>query len=209
MSRLKDNPGLWKQFVPIAFHVDYWDRLGWRDRFSSQRWTERQRRYASLWQSESVYTPAVVVNGREQRGLPGASLSQPNEKQAGVLDVTTSDGKNFSDRVSTGERKWIRLGGAPRAARLRHFKQRPRGRKQRPQFAARFRCARSARRDNEIRKRNAARAPDDGRDGRNRGAQSRRCLDQRPRSARAGAGDRRLVALRRRKERFLLRRGHD
>ena len=101
MSRLKDSPGLWKQFVPIAFHVDYWDRLGWRDRFSSQRWTERQRRYASLWQSESVYTPAVVVNGREQRGLPGASLSQPNEKQAGVLDVTTSDGKNFSDRVST------------------------------------------------------------------------------------------------------------
>ena len=100
MSRLKDSPGLWKQFVPIAFHVDYWDRLGWRDRFSSQQWTERQRRYASLWQSESVYTPAVVVNGREQRNWSGASLSQPNEKQAGVLDVTTSDGKNFRDRVS-------------------------------------------------------------------------------------------------------------
>ena len=92
MSRLKDSPGLWKQFVPIAFHVDYWDRLGWRDRFSSTRWTERQRRYASLWESESVYTPAVVVNGREQRGLPGASFSWPNEKQAGVLNVTTSDG---------------------------------------------------------------------------------------------------------------------
>ena len=96
LSRLKDNSGLWKQFVPIAFHVDYWDRLGWRDRFSSQRWTERQRRYASLWQSESVYTPAVVVNGREQHGLPGTNLSQLNEKQPGILDVTTSDGKNFS-----------------------------------------------------------------------------------------------------------------
>ena len=96
LSRLKDNSGLWKQFVPIAFHVDYWDRLGWRDRFSSQRWTERQRRYASLWQSESVYTPAVVVNGREQHGLPEANLSPPNEKRPGVLDVTTSDGKNFS-----------------------------------------------------------------------------------------------------------------
>ena len=82
--------------MPIAFHVDYWDRLGWRDRFSSTRWTERQRRYASLWESESVYTPAVVVNGREQRGLPGTNLSQPNEKQAGVLNVTTSDGKNFA-----------------------------------------------------------------------------------------------------------------
>ena len=37
LSRLKEEPGLWKNFVPIAFHVDYWDRLGWRDRFSSPR----------------------------------------------------------------------------------------------------------------------------------------------------------------------------
>ena len=96
LSRQKDNPGLWKQFVPVAFHVDYWDRLGWRDRFSSKEWTERQRRYAALWGSESVYTPAVVVNGREQRGWSGASLSQPSEKQPGILAATTSDGKTFA-----------------------------------------------------------------------------------------------------------------
>ncbi|MGH9808986.1 MAG: DUF1223 domain-containing protein [Terriglobia bacterium] len=96
MSRLKDDPGLWKQFVPIAFHVDYWDRLGWRDRFSSKDWTERQRRYAALWSSESVYTPAVVVNGREQRDWSTSDLSQPNDKSVGVLRATTSDGRNFS-----------------------------------------------------------------------------------------------------------------
>jgi hypothetical protein len=96
LSRLKDNPGLWKQFVPLAFHVDYWDRLGWRDRFSSKRWTERQSRYAALWHSESVYTPAVVVNGREQRAWPVTNLSQPNDKQAGLLRVTTNDGKKFA-----------------------------------------------------------------------------------------------------------------
>ncbi len=96
LSRLKDNAGLWKQFVPVAFHVDYWDRLGWRDRFSSKQWTERQSRYAALWRSESVYTPAVVVNGREQRGWSGASLSQPNGKPAGVLQVASSDGKTFA-----------------------------------------------------------------------------------------------------------------
>src|SRR5262249_30028289 len=62
LSRLKHDSGLWKRFVPVAFHVDYWDRLGWRDRFSSKRWTERQSRYAALWTSESIYTPAVVVN---------------------------------------------------------------------------------------------------------------------------------------------------
>jgi hypothetical protein len=96
LSRLKDNSGLWKQFVPLAFHVDYWDRLGWRDRFSSKQWTERQSRYAALWQSESVYTPAVVVNGREQRAWPVTNFSQPNDKQVGILSVTTNDGKNFA-----------------------------------------------------------------------------------------------------------------
>jgi hypothetical protein len=95
MSRLKGDPGLWIKFVPIAFHVDYWDRLGWRDRFSSREWTERQGRYAALWQSESVYTPAVVQNGNELRNWSSARLSAPNEKAAGVLVAKTTDGKNF------------------------------------------------------------------------------------------------------------------
>jgi hypothetical protein len=93
---LKGNPGLWKQFVPLAFHVDYWDRLGWRDRFSSKRWTERQGRYASLWQSESVYTPAVVVNGGEARNWSGNDPSRHEDKKTGVLSVSTADGKTFA-----------------------------------------------------------------------------------------------------------------
>ncbi len=96
LSRLKDNPGLWKNFVPLAFHVDYWDRLGWRDRFSSKQWTERQSRYAAQWQSESVYTPAVVVNGREERGWSGTKFGSPNDRQTGQLNVNTSDGKTFA-----------------------------------------------------------------------------------------------------------------
>lgn len=96
LSRQKQNPALWKQFVPLAFHVDYWDRLGWRDRFSSKQWTERQSRYAALWKSESIYTPAVVVNGREERGWSGSNPSQPNDKRIGILRVTTDDGKNFA-----------------------------------------------------------------------------------------------------------------
>ena len=96
LSRLKDSSGLWKQFVPLAFHVDYWDRLGWRDRFSAKQWTERQSGYAALWQSESVYTPAVVLNGREQHGWSETNFSQPNEKEAGVLTASTTDEKNFS-----------------------------------------------------------------------------------------------------------------
>ena len=48
----------------LAFHVDYWDRLGWKDQFSSSEFTERQKNYATLFRLESIYTPQLVVNGR-------------------------------------------------------------------------------------------------------------------------------------------------
>ena len=95
LSRLKSDPGLWKQFVPIAFHVDYWDRLGWPDRFASKQWTERQSRYAALWQSESVYTPAFVLNGREWRNWSG-KVPSPEGKPVGALRASSDDGKTWS-----------------------------------------------------------------------------------------------------------------
>src|SRR5256885_13150230 len=42
MNGLKNQPRLWQDIVPVAFHVDYWDHLGWRDPFASKIWTERQ-----------------------------------------------------------------------------------------------------------------------------------------------------------------------
>jgi hypothetical protein len=48
--------------IALAWHVDYWNGLGWRDRFSRPEWTERQKSYAQKLQDE-VYTPALVVNG--------------------------------------------------------------------------------------------------------------------------------------------------
>jgi hypothetical protein len=50
---------------PIAFHIDYWDGLGWKDRFSLADATERQQRYAGALGSD-LYTPQMVVNGRVQ-----------------------------------------------------------------------------------------------------------------------------------------------
>src|SRR5256886_17383766 len=52
----------------VAFHVDYWDHLGWRDRFAKPEFTSRQQRYAAAWGGDSVYTPSFVVNGKEWRG---------------------------------------------------------------------------------------------------------------------------------------------
>jgi hypothetical protein len=48
--------------IALAWHVDYWNALGWRDPFASQHWTERQTGYAMHLRNE-VYTPALVVNG--------------------------------------------------------------------------------------------------------------------------------------------------
>ena len=92
-SRLKDDPGLWKQFVPIAWHVDYWDRLGWRDRFASPAFTARQNRYAALWHNDGVYTPAFVLNGKEMRS--GLALGS-DQQVTGVVSATSKDGKSWS-----------------------------------------------------------------------------------------------------------------
>ncbi|MFQ5351075.1 MAG: DUF1223 domain-containing protein [Thermoanaerobaculia bacterium] len=52
--------------VPLAFHVDYWNRIGWVDPFSSPRWSARQQRYAGVFGLRSVYTPQIVLDGRTE-----------------------------------------------------------------------------------------------------------------------------------------------
>jgi hypothetical protein len=49
--------------IPLSFHVDYWNRLGWTDPFSSSEFSERQREYVNRLNLESAYTPELVVNG--------------------------------------------------------------------------------------------------------------------------------------------------
>ena len=94
LSGLKSNQELWKKIVPVAFHVDYWDRLGWRDRFAKPEFTSRQQRYAAAWGGDSVYTPGFVVNGREWRGWFGDSTMPTISTKVGVLRVSLDgDGK--------------------------------------------------------------------------------------------------------------------
>jgi hypothetical protein len=72
LSRIAaDGPGA-DSVVPLAFHVDYWDRLGWKDRFASARFSERQQALARQAGSRAVYTPGFFLNFQEFRGWGSA-----------------------------------------------------------------------------------------------------------------------------------------
>ena len=85
LGTLREAPGLWHDFVPIAFHVNYWDQLGWPDRFATREFTQREQAYAAAWGSASVYTPCFVRDGVEWRAdsRPPAASSE----KAGVLTL--------------------------------------------------------------------------------------------------------------------------
>lgn len=50
----------------LSYHVDYWNYLGWKDRFSSAAYTEKQKEYATAFNLNSIYTPQAVVNGKKE-----------------------------------------------------------------------------------------------------------------------------------------------
>lgn len=91
-SQLSTDARLWKDIVPVAFHVDYWDYLGWDDVFATADFSERQRDYAAAWKSDRVYTPGFVVNGSEWTGWrEGKALPSP-KAEAGTLTLDIAAG---------------------------------------------------------------------------------------------------------------------
>lgn len=65
-----------RNIYTLGFHVDYWNYLGWTDKFSQQKFSQRQRKYAQQFRSSSVYTPQIIVNGKNS-----ASGNQRNKIQ--------------------------------------------------------------------------------------------------------------------------------
>ena len=108
LNALKDSPRLWSKVVPIAFHVDYWDYLGWKDPYGMKR--NQQRHYAYKFQghTNAIYTPEVILNGAdytiwrqgEAPRLPVASdvgeLELSIDKDKGVRVYFSSSAKSSS-----------------------------------------------------------------------------------------------------------------
>ena len=88
LTGLQKDGRLWKEIVPVAFHVNYWDDLGWKDRFAKQEYTSRQREYSMAWGTSSVYTPGFALDGQEWKGwFNGSPLPEPGDRSAGKLEV--------------------------------------------------------------------------------------------------------------------------
>ena len=124
--------------IPLSEHVDYWNQLGWKDPFSSAKFTDRQRQYADVFHKDGPYTPQMVVDGAAEfvgsdgpRALkaiaeaarrPKASVSltcQANplrlqvridkvQEDADVLLAIAENG--LESNVSRGENRGLRMG---------------------------------------------------------------------------------------------------
>ncbi len=91
LSTLTQQRGLWSQFIPLAFHVDYWDYIGWTDRFANKRFNQRQSTYAENKHLNAVYTPAMLLNGQEWRKRPWNKFPLDKQTNAGTLSININD----------------------------------------------------------------------------------------------------------------------
>lgn len=66
------------EIVPLAFHVDYWDHIGWKDPFDDKAFTDRQKNYARVFRSQTIYTPQMVMGGQVE--FNGANLRRAKEE---------------------------------------------------------------------------------------------------------------------------------
>lgn len=120
--------------IAAAFHVDYWDRLGWKDRFASPAYTARQAQSVASSGARFAYTPQLIVNGRDWRGssLPPASTLMASvtlRLQRGAGDQVSIDLHRLADAPAQVQLWWAAVedghqsdvkAGENRGVMLRH-----------------------------------------------------------------------------------------
>ncbi len=82
--------------IALSFHVDYWDRLGWRDRFASADFSQRQRQYARARGDAAVYTPQVVVTGAATSSDRLIRTLRPPRRDAGLGGPRPRPGRRYA-----------------------------------------------------------------------------------------------------------------
>jgi hypothetical protein len=109
LARLgRDQPVTGAEIIILEEHVDYWDNLGWHDRFSSHQYTDRQSEYCARLRVEGPYTPQMIVDGTDQFVGNDAAHAQHAIQQAAqtskvklALSEPTVDGHKISAAISS------------------------------------------------------------------------------------------------------------
>ena len=98
LSQLKSDPAA----VALAFHVDYWDRLGWKDRFASSAYTQRQALQQASNGARFSYTPQVVVDGADRTDWRSIATAPARAERpdAPVALTLTRDGESFNASIA-------------------------------------------------------------------------------------------------------------
>ena len=87
--------------IPLAYHVDYWDRLGWSDPFSSGQWTARQVVYIRAMELGGPYTPQIVIGGKWE--CVGSDSPRPRARHRG-RPCDAASGPGHASHVAAGRR---------------------------------------------------------------------------------------------------------
>ena len=131
LGRLSRQPGV----IALAWHVDYWDHLGWRDRFASRAATDRQRSYARQL-GGGVFTPALVVDGGSvvvgsERGAVETAIGAARvlpvavtlSRAGDAVEVSAASGPVRAQRIVYDPEQATAVGaGENDGARLREFR---------------------------------------------------------------------------------------
>ncbi len=104
----EQQPVLGAEVISLAFHVDYWDQLGWKDAFSSAEFSERQRSYAVAKRLKSSYTPQMIVDGVAE--FVGSNARQAND----AISKAAAEEKGRIDIRKSGETLDIMVDGLPK-----------------------------------------------------------------------------------------------
>ena len=110
LGALGQDEALQNLVVPLAYHVDYWNHIGWRDPFSSAAWSDRQGDYAQALQTGRLYTPQLVVNGR--REFVGSDERQARAAIAAALAASPAATIQLAAEPDPGTTDQVRLGVA-------------------------------------------------------------------------------------------------
>jgi len=93
--------------IALALHVDYWDYIGWKDEFASPEFTKRQKQYAYAAGSRSIYTPQMIVGGKDHvvgyKPMKLAELMTAHKAKANPVDLDISrSGDRVTIKASAG-----------------------------------------------------------------------------------------------------------